>query len=52
MSSFRLRETLMVEVRLSILNEHVQHLFAISQHFSLNSGFRENDRLSARIPLI
>ena len=49
-SNFGLRENLMVEVRLSILNEYLQHLFAICQHISLNAGFRENDRLNARNP--
>ena len=34
----------MVEVRLGILNEHVQHLFAICRHISLNSAFGENGR--------
>ena len=43
---------LMVEVRLGIVNEHVQHLFAISQQISLDSGFRENGRLTARNPLM
>ena len=42
----------MVEVRLGILNEHVQHLFAICQQISLNSLFRENDRLSSRNPYV
>ena len=32
-----LRENLMVEVRLGILNEHAQHLFAICKHISLIS---------------
>ena len=41
----------MVEVRLGTLNKHVQHLFAICQQILLNSGFRENDRLTARNPL-
>ena len=50
-SNFRLCENLMAGVGLGILNEHVQHLFAICQHISLNSGFRENDRLNARNPL-
>ena len=48
--NFGLHEKLMVEVRLDILNEHVQHLFAICQQISLISGFRENDRLTARNP--
>ena len=42
----------MVEVRLGILNEHVQHLFAICQQISLNSGFRENGRLTVRNPFL
>ena len=42
----------MVEVRLGILNEHVQHLFAICQQISLNSGFMENGRLNARYPFL
>ena len=41
----------MVEVRLGILNERVQHLFATYQQISLNSGFRENGHLAARNPL-
>ena len=41
----------MVEVRLGILNEHVQHLFAICQQISLNSVFSENGQLIARNPL-
>ena len=40
----------MAEICLGILNEYVQHLFAICQQISLNSGFRENDRLTARNP--
>ena len=42
----------MVKFRLGILNEHVQHLFAICEQISLNSGFRENDRLTARNPYL
>ena len=42
----------MVEIRSGILNEHVKHLFAICQQISLNSGFRENGRLTARNPLV
>ena len=41
----------MVEIRSGIFNDHVQHLFAICQQISLSSGFRENDRLTARNPL-
>ena len=41
----------MVEVRLGILNEHVQHPFTIYRQISLNSGFRKNGRLTARNPL-
>ena len=44
-------ENLMVEVRLGILNEHVQHLFAICQQISLNSGFSENGLLPQEILL-
>ena len=43
--------SLMVDVRLGILNEHVQHLFAICQQISLNSVFSENGQLIARNPL-
>ena len=49
-SNLGLRENLMVEFRCGILNEHVQHLFAICQHISLNSVFMENGRLTARNP--
>ena len=42
----------MVEVRLDILNEHVQHLFAMCQQISLSSGFRENGHLTARNPYL
>ena len=42
----------MVESRLSILHEHIQHLLAICQQISLNSGFRENGRPNARNPFI
>ena len=51
-SNFGLSENLVVEVCLGILNEHVQHLFAICQQISLNSAFRENGRLTARNPFI
>ena len=42
-SNLGLRENLILEVRLGtcILNEHVQHLFAICQQISLKFGFRE-----------
>ena len=36
--NFGLCENLMAEVHLGILNEHVQHLFAICQQISLKSG--------------
>ena len=49
-SNLGLCENLMVEVRLGILNEHLQQMFAICQQLSLNSGFRENGRLNARNP--
>ena len=45
-SNFGIRENLMVEVRLGIINEHAQHLFAIYQQISLNSVFKENGRLT------
>ena len=40
----------MVEAHFGILNDHVQHLFAICQQILLNSGIRENSRLTARNP--
>ena len=41
----------MEEVRLGILKVHVQNLFATFHRILLNSGFRENGRLTARTPL-
>ena len=41
----------MADVRLGILYEHVQHPFAICQHISLHSVFKETCRLTARNPL-
>ena len=51
-SNFVFRENLMAEVRLGILYEHVQHLFAICQQISLHSVFREKCRITARNPLL